>query len=276
MRKTLAAVITAGLVITSAGNAFAYNAPAGKIAETYNANGGAAVFGESASNETKIVAYSRNTYHQHFENGVVYWDGSMGGKVWMNGNVPPLSGVVSERDALGRYGYAAGELFRSAKLCGATTADKRLITAMLHGGAVLDLRTSGTCAEPTFPSGVTLKRISIPSHADYSRYVTGATEQKQFAAAIRFVLHTDGPVWIHCTEGKDRTGWLVALIMFALDMPYETVKEEFLRTSGADEDDFLEALGAIEYDYGTPEVFLRQGIGLSDSEIMELGIKLNG
>ena len=227
----------------------------GKIQSTYLAAGGASVLGDPIGVEVKISAYGRNTYHQHTTKGTVYWDGSQGGKTWLHGQVPALSGVESERDALGRYGYTPGMLWRSAKLCDATTAAKRLITAMLHdvdgnNGLILDLRTSGTCSEPSFPATVAKVRVSVPSHADYSRYVTGSTERLAFGRALTEIANAPGSVLVHCTKGKDRTGWTVALVMYALGSETGDVLEEFLRTNDADEADLVEALDTVAERYG--------------------------
>lgn len=281
MRKLFVFVVVLLLtVVTSVSNvsnvnAVTFSPPVGKILQTYNAKGGEAVFGAPTSEEIKIRSYSRNTYHKHFINGTVYWDGSQGGKSWLLNQVPSLSRVNSERDALGPNGFKPGVLFRSAKLCDATINNKRLITAMVHGGTILDLRTSGTCSEPTFPSVVAKKRISIPSHANYVRYVTGTTERTQFGKVLTFLANTPGPVWVHCTAGKDRTGWVVMMVMYALGADTGDVLEEFLRTKDADEARFFAGLDAIaeKYNVGGPEgpqIYLRQGLGLSEDTITKL------
>lgn len=233
----------------------------GKVESTWLAKGGTEVLGWPRGTETKIVAYSRNTYHQHMVDpttrapkSTVYWDGSQGGKVWLAGKVPNLSGVSAERDALGRYGFKSGVLYRSARLCSGTTAAKRLMTAMLHDeegnkGTVIDLRTSGTCTEPSFPSTIVKTRISVPSHADYSRYVTGSTERKQFGRILTAIANAPGAVWVHCTAGKDRTGWTVMMVMFALGAGPGVVLDEFELTDEADQADFYEGLDAIAENY---------------------------
>ena len=255
MRFLTLCALVAALIVGAALPASATGTIVGKIQSTYLAAGGAATLGDPIGVETKISAYGRNTYHQHTTKGTVYWDGSQGGKTWLHGAVPSLSGVDSERDALGRYGYTPGMLWRSAKLCGATTAAKRLVTAMLHDvdgnkGTILDLRTSGTCSEPSFPSTVTKVRVSIPSHADYSRYVTGSTERLAFGRALTAIANAPGSVLVHCTKGKDRTGWTVALVMYALGSETGDVLEEFLRTDDADEADLVEALDTVAERYG--------------------------
>lgn len=54
--------------------------------------------------------------------------------------------------------------------------------------------------------------------------------------AIRDVITLLGedenlPALIHCTAGKDRTGFVVALIQLLAGVPYEVVRDEYLRTN---------------------------------------------
>lgn len=38
------------------------------------------------------------------------------------------------------------------------------------------------------------------------------------------------PALFHCTSGKDRTGWAAAALLLLLDVPYDVVMEDFLRS----------------------------------------------
>jgi protein-tyrosine phosphatase len=42
-----------------------------------------------------------------------------------------------------------------------------------------------------------------------------------------------GPLVLNCTAGKDRTGIGTALVLTALGVPYDTVKQDFLLSNGA-------------------------------------------
>lgn len=55
---------------------------------------------------------------------------------------------------------------------------------------------------------------------------------KDFGAALEAVLSAaDAPFLIHCTAGKDRTGFLAALILTLLDVDPERVMEDYLLTN---------------------------------------------
>jgi protein-tyrosine phosphatase len=93
---------------------------------------------------------------------------------------------------------------------------------------------------------------------------------------------------IHCTAGKDRTGFACALILHTLGVPEEVISEDYLLTnrfyrrdpnSGSDlPDDVKQVLGsvqasflaaafeAIDADYGDLETYLQKGIGLGTAE----------
>ncbi len=43
--------------------------------------------------------------------------------------------------------------------------------------------------------------------------------------------HSDAPVLVHCTAGKDRTGFLVAMLLSALGMAHEVVLADYLRSA---------------------------------------------
>ena len=123
--------------------------------------------------------------------------------------------------------------------------------------------------------------------------------QRQFAAFMRELVDTpEGAVLYHCTQGKDRTGIASALILAALGADRETIVKDFDATNqvyekdvkkyvrrvkrlggkeaeiatvkaflGANTDNFIKALDAIDAQYGSLEAYLKGPIGLSDNDI---------
>lgn len=64
----------------------------------------------------------------------------------------------------------------------------------------------------------------------YRAYVT--ENANAFGAAIEAIVLAESPaVLVHCTAGKDRTGFIVALLQRALAVPEETVIADYLRTN---------------------------------------------
>lgn len=226
----------------------------GRIATTYTAAGGADKFGAPLGAEVKLTLSGRNLYHQRLTKGIVFWSSYAGGRTAVYPAMLGMSGVSHERDALARYGYRPGLVFRSGRLCGATAKDKQLLLAQLHGVAIVDLRTDGTAANCPDPSiGVTRVRYPVASDAIYPRYVTYSSRRAAFGKALKKIeanAVAGKPTLVHCTAGKDRTGWTIVVLMSILGADQADIYREYLRTSGADEADLVEGLDKVATTYG--------------------------
>ncbi|WP_461000714.1 tyrosine-protein phosphatase [Streptomonospora sediminis] len=62
--------------------------------------------------------------------------------------------------------------------------------------------------------------------------VTGEDARAGYAEMVRRIAAGAGPTVIHCTAGKDRTGWAAALLLELLDVPRETVFADYLASNG--------------------------------------------
>jgi len=125
---------------------------------------------------------------------------------------------------------------------------------------------------------------------------------EQMAAFLRLVVDRgDRPILFHCTQGKDRTGIASALLLAALGADRETIIADFDATNqvyakdvrkysrrvrfwggkddevavvksflGANTENFVKALEAIDLKYGSLEAYLKGPMGLSDADIQIL------
>jgi protein-tyrosine phosphatase len=64
------------------------------------------------------------------------------------------------------------------------------------------------------------------SYRNYVRYNTPS-----FRALFAHLLEDRAPLVIHCTAGKDRTGFACALILHSLGVPDEVISEDYLLTN---------------------------------------------
>lgn len=137
----------------------------------------------------------------------------------------------------------------------------------------------------------------------YRLMVTQKESLEAFHDFIRLLLEnrdSEGILW-HCTQGKDRTGIAAAVILMALGVDRKEIMRDYMRTNrscafvnfwifigvcivkfsvhAARSLDhllsartfFMEAaFDEIDRVYGGTEVFLREGIGLSEDELMRL------
>jgi protein-tyrosine phosphatase len=120
------------------------------------------------------------------------------------------------------------------------------------------------------------------SYRSYVRQNTGC-----YRALFTHLLEDRAPLVIHCTAGKDRTGFACALILHALGAPAEVIAEDYLltnsfyrrpTTSSDLPDDVRQVLGSVETsflaaafdtisaDYGGLENYFSEGLGLGAQE----------
>jgi protein-tyrosine phosphatase len=117
-----------------------------------------------------------------------------------------------------------------------------------------------------------------------------------FREMFGHLLEDSAPSVIHCTAGKDRTGFACALVLHALGVPEKVIGEDYLLTNrfyrrdpnsapdlptdvrqaiGSVETSFLAAgFDAVNAQYGNLEGYFRDGLGLGTSERTELKKRL--
>lgn len=63
----------------------------------------------------------------------------------------------------------------------------------------------------------------------YPSLICSEFSQLQYAAFLRLIVEApeDGGILWHCAQGKDRTGWGAAFVLFALGVERETIIEDF-------------------------------------------------
>jgi len=231
-----------------------------------------------------------------------------------------LSGASNFRD-LGGYATSDGrtvrwrQIFRSNHL-GHLTDDDISILRELGVRSAFDFRgteerTAALCGvseitvhslpvEPTVVAALrAIAAAGTPLSTDhavevmrgsYRSYVQKNTQH--FRSLFAHLLEDRAPLVIHCTAGKDRTGFACALILHTLGVPQGVISEDYLLTNrfyrrdpnhstdlpdeirqvlGSVQVSFLAAaFEAIDTDYGDLESYLRDGLGLGKAERADL------
>ena len=258
---------------------------------------------------------------------------------WAPSRHVALDGAVNVRD-IGGYRTSDGlqvareRLFRGDALCQLTGPDVERL-GRLGLRAVVDFRTSGEillAGADRLPSGTDL--VSLPvgggdlgsvyeliASGDHQRqrrelgdgraaslmvqisrgFVADGRQREAFGAALRLVCSAGRlPMLYHCSSGKDRTGWMTAIILTALGVPREVVLRDYLLSNDFHRTDYQKlrfdlvktgivgdpellrpimeqsatylgaALEETERRYGSFGRFVTDGLGADDAMLTEL------
>jgi len=169
-------------------------------------------------------------------------------------NVRDLGGYTTRDGRQVRW----GTVYRSASLGGVTPAGDTVLAGLRLGG-VIDFRSPAERAAngaDVLPPGVADVLLPIDTGdaggslgsltpaqfaalfgngqaaADmqqlYQQFVTSPADRQQFGAALKAVANGGSPLLFHCSAGKDRTGWMGAVLLTALGVPRGQVYADFL------------------------------------------------
>jgi protein-tyrosine phosphatase len=226
-----------------------------------------------------------------------------------------LQGASNFRD-LGGYPTHDGrtvrwrQIFRSNHLGHLTAGDIEIVRALKvrsafdfrgleeRAGAICGLQEITVHSLPIEPTVVAALRDKLSAGSlsasdareimreSYRNYVRLNTHS--FRALFAHLLGDHAPLVIHCTAGKDRTGFACALVLHALGVPDEMIGEDYLLTnrfyrrdpmSATDlPDDVRQAIGSVEAsflaagfdviraDYGDLESYFAEGLGIGERE----------
>ncbi|MFF0817483.1 tyrosine-protein phosphatase [Rhodococcus sp. NPDC003318] len=136
----------------------------------------------------------------------------------------------------------------------------------------------------------------------YREFVELPSAVTAYRALYTDLAHVEGPALIHCTTGKDRTGWAVAALLLLLGVDEGQVFEEYLLTNeqllpalapifdrfrahGGNPDlllpllgvrrEYLEvAVGRMRADFGDIETYFTRGLGVGAEDVAALRSRL--
>ncbi|WP_066463777.1 tyrosine-protein phosphatase [Sanguibacter suarezii] len=67
----------------------------------------------------------------------------------------------------------------------------------------------------------------------YRRFVTDPAAHEAVGTALTAIASSTHAVLVHCSAGKDRTGWIVALAQAVCSVPSDQILQEYLLSAGA-------------------------------------------
>jgi len=165
-------------------------------------------------------------------------------------------------------------LYRSAQLAKLSDKDSERLSKLLGANAtIIDLRTAASRASDPDVKVARVSNVSIPIDGitDQGPMVTDPVRRSQLRKALVLAAHADGAVLVHCIAGKDRTGWMVAMIMYMNGASDAQVMREYMKSTDAGftvKPEWLNhGLSLARSEYGSISGYLKHGVGLSDSDI---------
>jgi protein-tyrosine phosphatase len=209
-----------------------------------------------------------------------------------------LQGAVNARD-IGGYrtmdGHTvrAGLVFRSNTLAHLTRAD--LANLQRRDIRVIeDLRTAyERDHDPdVVPADVVEHWNDVLGHAPrttlaqpqgiYRAFITAPGANLAFGNVLRDIIYTtDSSLLYHCSAGKDRTGWMTAVLLTILGVDHATVLRDYLLSNVYLHDPTAvgpvmldTAFGTANQVYGSFNNYVHQGLRLSDMDVAALKLKL--
>jgi protein-tyrosine phosphatase len=125
--------------------------------------------------------------------------------------------------------------------------------------------------------------IDLPSA--YRAFVTDATARQAFAATLREIVAASAQgkaLLFHCSAGKDRAGWVTAVLLTLLGVDRETVEADFLASNDYRHTTSADPFNGVNIEwlrtgfrtadevYGSFDGYVRDGLRLTDDEVAAL------
>ena len=219
-------------------------------------------------------------------------------------------GVVYRSAALSATG---GDLDTLARLGVDTIVDLRTATEVEMRPSVpvpgtrtvaVDILQDRSTAATLMTSGiVSVARAREEMGRTYERFVVGDGERAAFGRAVAAVAGSSGAALVHCTAGKDRTGWVSAVLQLLAGVSREDVLADYMLTRensrelsaairqqvrdtmpeqaeaievllDVDEAFLGRSLDSLEAEFGDVRRYLVEGAGLEGDLVDDLTVRL--
>ena len=244
-------------------------------------------------------------------------------------DAPRLASVSNFRDVAGLgAGYATVDgkqmrrgAFYRANVLTLSSADEAAIDK-LGITLVYDLRTPGEIARSAdvLPGGASSQTLNVLGTSDFVApaldtaaagvefmeaqardYVTGAAQRAAYGALLTHLADGAGAQLFHSNAGKDRAGWVAALLLGIANVPLDVIMQDYLlsntylaqsinaqtetlRAQDGDvvetpllevQENYLQAgFDQVQASYGTMANYLTRGLGMSQTTIDRLRSRL--
>jgi len=201
---------------------------------------------------------------------IVDWEGCLNGRDL--GGLPAADGQRT-RD---------GALFRSDSHSRLTSAGAAAVRA-LGIRRILDLRWAQEATQDPSPFVVDPAYCNVPliselteqgtTMADAYRSMVDGNQRRITTAFVQLAEAPPGPLAVHCSAGRDRTGVLVALALSVAGVPPTQIAGDYALTDGCSSDTILRTLAHLDTRHGGVRAYLMTG-GASRTHLRQVRTRL--
>jgi protein-tyrosine phosphatase len=187
---------------------------------------------------------------------------------------------------------ATGLVYRSGRLTTLSKAD-RLALTRAGLSDIYDLRTPDVARRAPDPgiTGATYHLVnlyaldrppkanatSVAAAREYMRglnrgFVTEPAQRKRIALVLREIAQAGQPVLFHCSEGKDRTGWVSALLQYIAGADDQTVLAQYLLSNQERADEIDRSYASVRRASGTLAADIDRAMKTVDASYLNAGL----
>ncbi|MGV8909178.1 MAG: tyrosine-protein phosphatase [Propionicimonas sp.] len=213
-------------------------------------------------------------------------------------SAPRLTSIWNFRDVAGDgvvladgTTMATGRVYRSGQLKGLSTADGAVLTG-LGITRIYDLRSASAIASAPDPAVVGAKHQKIDVFAGkhkgfrgsstaaaraYMRamnraFVTVPAQRTRIAKVLTAISKATEPVLIHCAVGKDRTGWVSAMLLKIAGASRKTIVDQYLLSNTYRADLIKARVAAVRAAHGAKRAAITSELETLRASYLESGL----
>jgi hypothetical protein len=234
--------------------------------------------------DTKVTQWKSVSSQHNSDHPIVFADINLGveSQTGDPGSCRGLQTVHNFRDAAASANVMKpGVLYRSGYLSDLSSGDvQKLSDCLKPGGTIINfLPTNAQNSNDKPVPGVEDKNFAIDGSLNYAKFVSDPNRRREFGRTIEFIANAQGPVLVHCFSGKDRTGWVVAMIMHSLGATNQEILQEYLLSNRdvseqVTKEQLQTGLDAAIEKYGSVDNYISEGLGLNQTTLDALKQKL--
>ena len=118
-----------------------------------------------------------------------------------------------------------------------------------QGAIYSNINILGSANIPT-PTSTSVAETVALMELQYQLMITDVGVRSRLAQLFQALATTDGAQLYHCTSGKDRTGWVTAVLLSLVGVPQDVVMQDYMLTNTYSAASIQASYQAVESAYG--------------------------